>query len=107
MLDVNTKTQNVANNVFYKNIDPRNVTIKLTDGNLLKGKINLLAESPQEYGLIDKNDINMGQFYQRISDIFTVGKNPFIVVFDAAAEWNDSRVFIINKGNILWVTPED
>ena len=97
----------IDNNLFYKNIEARNVTIKLLDGGILKGKINLLAESPQEYGLIDKHDINMGLFYHRISDLFTVGRNPFVVVFDAVAEWNDSKVFIINKSNISWVTPED
>jgi hypothetical protein len=98
---------NIVNNVFYKNIEFRNITIKLNDGSKLKGKINLLAESPQEYGLVDKNDPNMGQYYCRVSDLFTLGRNPFIVVFDAVADWNESKVFIINKANILWAIPDE
>lgn len=98
---------NIVDNIFYKNIEFRNIILKLIDGSLLKGKVNLLAESPQENWLMDKNDQNMGQYYRRVSDLFTVGQNHFIVVFDAIAEWNDSNVFIINKANILWVIPED
>ncbi|MGO8762957.1 MAG: hypothetical protein ACLP2P_14775 [Desulfobaccales bacterium] len=98
---------NNVHNLFYKKVEPRNVTIKLMDGAMVKGKINLLAESPQDFGMIDKHDNEMGTFYQRVSDLFTVGRNPFIVVFDATAEWQDTDVFIINKSNISWVAPED
>jgi hypothetical protein len=98
---------NNVHNLFYKKVEPRNVTIKLMDGAMVKGKINLLAESPQDFGMIDKHDNEMGSFYQRVSDLFTVGRNPFIVVFDAIAEWQDTDVFIINKSNISWVAPED
>jgi hypothetical protein len=98
---------NNVHNLFYRKVDPRNVTIKLMDGAIVKGKINLLAESPQDFGIIDKHDNEMGTFYQRVSDLFTVGRNPFIVVFDATAEWQDTDVFIINKSNISWVAPED
>lgn len=105
MIDV--QTQNNVHNLFYKQIEPRNVTIKLMDGAIIRGKINLLAESPQEFGIIDKHDGEMGTFYRRVSDIFTVGRNPFVVVFDATAEWQDSQVFVINKSNISWIAPED
>jgi hypothetical protein len=98
---------NIVDNIFYKNIESRNIAIKLIDGSILKGKINLLAESPQDNWLMDKNDQNMGQYYRRVSDLFTVGKNHFIVVYDAVADWNDSKIFIINKANISWVIPED
>jgi len=101
------QSYNYAHNIFYKKIEARKVAIKLMDGSILKGKINLLAESPQDCGLIDKHDSDMGIFYQRVSDLFTVGKNPFIVVFDAVADWDDSKVFIINKKNISWVVPQD
>ena len=104
---INAQPQNNVHNLFYKKVEPRNVTIKLMDGAIVKGKINLLAESPQDFGMIDKHDNEMGTFYQRVSDLFTVGRNPFIVVFDATAEWQDTDVFIINKSNISWVAPED
>jgi hypothetical protein len=104
---INAQLQNNVHNLFYKKVDARNVIIKLMDGAMVKGKINLLAESPQEFGIIDKHDNDMGTFYQRVSDLFTIGRNPFIVVFDATADWQDSEVFIINKANISWVAPEE
>ena len=44
---------------------------------------------------------------ERISDIFTRGENPFIVVFDVTIEGQQGRVLVINKNKILWVSPED
>jgi hypothetical protein len=103
----NVQQLNNVHHLFYKKVEARSVTIKLMDGAIVRGKINLLSESPQDFGIIDKHDSDMGTFYQRVSDLFTVGRNPFIVVFDATAEWQDSQVFIINKSNISWVAPED
>ncbi len=104
---INVRGQNNVHNMFYKQIEHRHVTIKLMDGAIVRGKINLLCESTQEIEMIDKHNNEMGIFYQRVSDLFTFGRNPFIVVFDATAEWQDSKVFIINKTNISWVAPED
>ncbi len=104
---INVQVKNNVHNMFYKQIEPRHVTIKLMDGAIVRGKINLLAESTQDFGMIDKHDNEMGIFYQRVSDLFTAGRNPFIVVFDATADCQDSKVFIINKLNISWVAPED
>jgi hypothetical protein len=104
---INAREQNNVHNLFYRQIEPRNVTIKLMDGAIVKGKINLLSESTQEFGMIDKHDGAMGVYYQRVSDLFTVGRNPFIVVYDATGDCQDSKVFIVNKANISWVAPED
>jgi hypothetical protein len=89
-------------------MEARKVTIKLEDGALIQGKINLLSEPARDFGgLYDKHLEDQGTYYRRISDIFTKGKNPFIVVFDALMENEAGKVLIINKNKILWVVPED
>ena len=78
--------------IISRRIDARKVTIKMVDGSLVQGKINML---------------NPGEGDQRVSDIFTKGSDPFIVVFDATAEGRSGRVLVLNKRNIAWVSPED
>ena len=51
--------------------------------------------------------LNAGEGDQRVSDIFTKGSDPFIVVFDATAEGRSGRVLVINIRNIAWVSPND
>ena len=80
-----------------KRIEARKVGIRLEDGSLIRGKINLLAEPGEK----------PGEFFNRISDLFTKGQNPFIVVFDAVVEGKEDQVVIISKNKILWVHPED
>jgi hypothetical protein len=97
------------NHVPEKHVmEERKVTIKLEDGSLIKGKINILSEPARDFdGLYDKHLDDQGTYYKRISDIFTKGKNPFIVVFDALMENEAGKVLIINKKKIAWVVPED
>ena len=78
--------------IISRRIDARKVTIKLVDGSLVQGKVNLL---------------NNEEVVQRVSDIFTKLADPFVVVFDATAEGKGGRVLILNKHNIAWVSPED
>jgi hypothetical protein len=78
--------------IISRRIDARNVTIKLVDGSLVQGKVNLYH---------DEAAIN------RVSDIFTKLSDPFVVVFEATAEGKSGRVLIMNKQNIAWVSPED
>jgi hypothetical protein len=88
--------------------EERRAAIKLEDGSIIKGKINILSEPAREHNdLFLKHSDNNGTFFNRISDIFTKGKNPFIVVFDAIVEGQPGRVLVINKNKILWVSPED
>ncbi len=88
--------------------EERKAAIKLEDGSLVKGKINILAEPANEHhDIFLKHCEDRGAYFGRISDIFTKGKNPFIVVFDAVVEGQADRVLIINKNKILWVSPED
>lgn len=88
--------------------EEKRAAIKLVDGSIIKGKINILSEPASENNdLFLKYSDNRGAFYNRISDIFTKGKNPFIVIFDAIVEGQPGRVLVINKSKILWVSPQD
>jgi len=78
--------------IISRKLDPRSVTIKLADGSVVKGKINLFHDE-----LVT----------QRVSDIFTKNPDPFITVFDATVEGQSGRVCIVNKRNIIWVSPEE
>jgi len=78
--------------VISRRIDARKVTIKMVDGSLIQGKVNVYHDE---------------EVVQRVSDIFTKITDPFIVVFDATAEGKSGRVLIMNKRNIAWVSPED
>lgn len=78
--------------IITRRIDARMVTIKMVDGSLILGKINVL---------------NAGEGDQRVSDIFTKTSEPFVVVFDSTAEGKSGQVLVINKRNISWVSPMD
>ena len=78
--------------VISRRIDARQVSIKMVDGSLVRGKVNIFQGE---------------EVVQRVSDIFTKISDPFVVVFDVTAEGKSGRVLIINKRNISWVSPED
>jgi hypothetical protein len=78
--------------VISRRIDARKITIKMVDGSLVMGRVNVNHDE---------------EVLQRVSDIFTKVSDPFIVVFDATAEGKSGRVLIINKRNIAWVSPDD
>jgi hypothetical protein len=78
--------------VISRRMEPRKVTIKLVDGSLIQGKVNVLHNE---------------EVVQRVSDIFTKLSDPFIVVFDAIAEGKTGRVLILNKRTVAWVSPEE
>jgi uncharacterized membrane protein len=89
-------------------MEERQASFKLEDGTLIRGKINIFAEpAHQNSDLYVKNSADVGTFYWRISDIFTKGSNPFIVVSDVALEGQEGRVLVINKNKVIWVSPED
>jgi hypothetical protein len=78
--------------IISRKLEPRSVTVRLADGSVVKGKINLHHDE---------------MMIQRVSDIFTKIPDPFITVFDATVEGKTGRVCIVNKRNIIWVSPED
>ena len=78
--------------IITRKLEARELTVKLVDGSVVKGKINL------------HHDEHM---IQRVSEIFTQIKDPFLVVFDATFEGQSGRVLVINKQNIIWASPEN
>ncbi len=78
--------------VISRRINGRKVSIKMVDGSLVQGTVNIYHDE---------------ETVQRVSDIFTKTADPFVVVFDATAEGKSGRVLILNKRNIAWVSPED
>ncbi len=66
----------------------KTITIKTIDGSTVQGKINI---SPNE----------------RVSDLFTLHKGPFVVVVDASFGQVSGKTLFINKEHIVWVEPED
>jgi Family of unknown function (DUF6812) len=64
-------------------------SVHMFDGRTIIGKINI---NP------------MG----RLSDVFTQGQAPFVVVYEATiGDGPRNRTFILNKSGISWVEPED
>lgn len=98
-----------------KNIRPmevKKIKIKLEDGSLIKGKINIHSEIKEggEDNFSQNYDgySNLGIFHNRVSDLFSKGKNAFIILFDISGEgFDDGGTLIINKKKVLWVFPED
>ena len=67
---------------------PRNyktVTIKMTDGSIIKGKVNIKG-------------------IERLSDLFRLMADNFIPI---VPEEGSKKVFIINKNYILWTESEN
>jgi len=73
-------------------MDSRAITLKLVDGSVITGKINLIQRGEHEH---------------RVSDIFVGRKEPFVVVFQATMGEMTKKVLVINKRHILWLIPED
>ncbi len=65
------------------------VNIKLLDGSILQGKVNLAV----------------GSGYRRVSDLFILSKEPFIVISDVASGEIHGTTLIINKSCIMWIMP--
>ncbi len=74
-----------------RELQTKKVTIRLADGSLVKGKINLHKHQDES-------------LTERASEMFTRHQDPFVVVFEATLEGRSERVVIINKRNILWVS---
>ena len=64
------------------------VTIKMIDGSILNGKVNLSSK-------------------QRVSDLFTKSSNPFIVVVGALTRQAEDKIMFLNKNHIIWVEPDE
>ena len=69
-------------------IDYRTITIKTSDGSTVRGRVNIAPN-------------------QRVSEIFTLQKGPFVVMIDASFGQVTGKTFFINKEHIVWVEPEE
>ena len=66
----------------------KEIKIRTTDGDVLKGKVNIGLKS-------------------RVADLFTRTEDPFIVLSDVESRDGSRRVLFVNKNNIVWVEPEE
>jgi hypothetical protein len=44
---------------------------------------------------------------ERVSDLFTKSKSPFIILVDAFLREGQGKILIVNKEHIVWVEPEE
>jgi|GEM_PF-308006 hypothetical protein len=77
---------------FQRVCRPAKVKIRCADGSTVVGHVNLSCERDG---------------FDRVSEIFTEGEKPFIVVFNATSRGKGENVLIINKAHIIWASPED
>lgn len=68
--------------------DYRMISIKTSDGSSVRGKVNIAPN-------------------QRVSELFTIQKGPFVVVIEAGIGEVTGKTLFINKDHIVWVEPED
>lgn len=66
----------------------RNVTVKIKDGTIINGKLNI-----GEYG--------------RVSDLLRLSQDQYIVLADAEHRGGTGKVVIINKNEIMWAEPQE
>ena len=66
----------------------KKITIKTTDGATIQGRVNLTSK-------------------ERVSDLFTKSKSPFIVLVDAFLKERQGKTLFVNKEHIVWVEPEE
>lgn len=78
-----------------KPVESRNVVVKVSDGAIISGQVNLESEE----GRAD-----------RVSDLMIQGTKKFLVVYNARdmkVSGEEASVIILNKSHILWVIPQD
>lgn len=79
-----------------KDIDSRTICIQLIDGSKINGQLNL----------------NRKQGYDRISDLVSSGREPFLVVFNATLYEHGlenpikHQTIFVNKDQIVFATPD-
>ena len=66
----------------------KQISVRLTDGSTIKGKINIKK-------------------FNRIPDFLNRGEDQFIILFGAAMAGSMNRVVIVKKDQIVWATPDD
>ena len=67
------------------------VKMKLSDGSMIYGEVNLLSEGGAN----------------RLSELFTKGESPFIVVFNATKQGREGQLYVVSKAHIIWASPAE
>ena len=70
-------------------INYRSVTLKMSDGTVLRGKINL------------------GDTFQRLSDFFRRTETQFITLASDESTEESKKVLVVNKNYIMWGESSD
>jgi hypothetical protein len=69
--------------------DYKNLSVKLSDGSTIRGKVNLGAE------------------YKRLSDLLKHTPDKFITLVSENAAEKSRKVFIVNRDYVIWAEAED
>ncbi|MCK5165071.1 MAG: hypothetical protein KAJ25_07420 [Desulfobacula sp.] len=80
-----------------KEVKDRIIRIKLIDGSLVNGQVNINRE-PQ---------------YDRLSDLIASSREPFLIMFNATVNLADfeksvkHKTLFVNKSHIIWAAPDE
>ena len=79
-----------------KKIDSRIIILKLIDGSLVNGQVN----------------INRDPQYDRVSDLVTSNREPFLILFNVTVNHPELENIVkhttlfVNKSHIIWASPD-
>jgi hypothetical protein len=68
--------------------DYKRVTVKLIDGTILDGRINILP-------------------HKRVSDFINSREKAFVIMIESSSLEVTDKIVFINKSKVAWVEPED
>ena len=66
----------------------KDVTVKLTDGTVLNGKVNIYSQG-------------------RVSDVFTNKEKTFVIIVESDSAERSYQTIVVNKKEVVWVEPDD
>jgi hypothetical protein len=64
------------------------INVRTIDGMIVNGRVNIAAKD-------------------RVSDLFTNTKDPFLVMTDVRLPEGGARTLFVNKRHVVWVEPEE
>ena len=67
----------------------KKVAVRLSDGTDIKGKVNI------------------GDRFHRLSDLFKISQEAFIIVVSEESSDASPKVYFVNKSYIVWARAED
>lgn len=75
-------------NAGNEGFDSKEAIIKLSDGNTIRGKINIRNQA-------------------RLSDLLNLKDDNFLVVFDCQFREELGKILFVNKRHVVWIAPTD